>query len=217
MTKTIQIEEQEATLGNIFCIGRNYSEHVKELHNAKPDEPVVFLKPTSSLAQSGDNIKLPSYSRDVHHECELVIYIKEDAIDVDEDKALNYVGGYAIGLDLTARDVQIELKNKGLPWEKAKGFPTAACVSHFIAPEKVGDIQTQDFCLKVNGEIRQQGNSRDMIFSCRQIISYLSRIYGLQAGDIIYTGTPEGVAAIKSGDELELIWSEKVKVKFQVI
>ncbi|PIT13943.1 isomerase/hydrolase [Snodgrassella alvi] len=217
MTKIIQIEGQEATLGNIFCIGRNYSEHVKELHNAKPDEPVVFLKPTSSLAQSGDNIKLPSYSRDVHHECELVIYIKEDAIDVDEDKALNYVGGYAIGLDLTARDVQTELKNKGLPWEKAKGFPTAACVSHFIAPEKVGDIQTQDFCLKVNGEIRQQGNSRDMIFSCRQIISYLSRVYGLQAGDIIYTGTPEGVAAIKSGDELELIWPEKVKVKFQVI
>lgn len=214
--KTIQIEGQRAALGNIFCIGRNYTEHVKELRNTKPDEPVVFLKPTSSLAQAGDNIKLPAYSRDVHHECELVIYIKEDVVDVSEEKALNYVGGYAIGLDLTARDVQTELKSKGLPWEKAKGFPTAACVSHFIMPDKVNDIQSQDFCLKVNGEIRQQGNSRDMMFSCQQIISYLSRIYGLQAGDIIYTGTPAGVAAIESGDVLELIWSEKIAVKFLV-
>ncbi|MCO6514414.1 MAG: fumarylacetoacetate hydrolase family protein [Snodgrassella sp.] len=214
--KTIQIEGQRAALGNIFCIGRNYTEHVKELRNTKPDEPVVFLKPTSSLVQAGDNIKLPAYSRDVHHECELVIYIKEDAVDVSEEKALNYVGGYAIGLDLTARDVQTELKSKGLPWEKAKGFPTAACVSNFITPDKVNDIQSQDFCLKVNGEIRQQGNSRDMMFSCQQIISYLSRIYGLQAGDIIYTGTPAGVAAIESGDVLELIWSEKLAVKFLV-
>lgn len=214
--KTIQIEGQRAALGNIFCIGRNYTEHVNELRNTKPDEPVVFLKPTYSLAQAGDNIKLPAYSRDVHHECELVIYIKEDAVDVNEDKALNYVGGYAIGLDLTARDVQTELKSKGLPWEKAKGFPTAACVSHFITPDKVNDIQSQDFCLKVNGEIRQQGNSRDMMFSCQQIISYLSHIYGLQAGDIIYTGTPAGVAAIESGDVLELIWSEKIAVKFLV-
>ncbi|MCO6521850.1 MAG: fumarylacetoacetate hydrolase family protein [Snodgrassella sp.] len=214
--KTIQIEGQRAALGNIFCIGRNYTEHVKELRNTKPDEPVVFLKPTSSLAQAGDNIKLPAYSRDVHHECELVIYIKEDAVDVSEEKALNYVGGYAIGLDLTARDVQTELKSKGLPWEKAKGFPTAACVSNFITPDKVNDIQSQDFCLKVNGEIRQQGNSHDMMFSCQQIISYLSRIYGLQAGDIIYTGTPAGVAAIESGDVLELIWSEKLAVKFLV-
>ncbi|PIT48111.1 fumarylacetoacetate hydrolase family protein [Snodgrassella communis] len=214
--KTIQIEGQRAALGNIFCIGRNYTEHVKELRNTKPDEPVVFLKPTSSLAQAGDNIKLPAYSRDVHHECELVIYIKEDVVDVSEEKALNYVGGYAIGLDLTARDVQTELKSKGLPWEKAKGFPTAACVSNFITPDKVNDIQSQDFCLKVNGEIRQQGNSRDMMFSCQQIISYLSRIYGLQAGDIIYTGTPAGVAAIESGDVLELIWSKKLAVKFLV-
>lgn len=214
--KTIQIEGQRAALGNIFCIGRNYTEHVKELRNTKPDEPVVFLKPTSSLVQAGDNIKLPAYSRDVHHECELVIYIKEDAVDVSEEKALNYVGGYAIGLDLTARDVQTELKSKGLPWEKAKGFPTAACVSNFITRDKVNDIQSQDFCLKVNGEIRQQGNSRDMMFSCQQIISYLSRIYGLQAGDIIYTGTPAGVAAIESGDVLELIWSEKLAVKFLV-
>lgn len=214
--KTIQIEGQQAVVRNIFCIGRNYSEHVKELHNSKPEEPVVFMKPTSALAQAGENIVLPAYSQDVHHECELVIYIKEDVRDVGEDTALDFVGGYAIGLDLTARDVQAKLKEKGLPWEKAKGFPTAACISSFIAPAKINDIQQQNFCLKVNGRIRQQGNSGDMMFTCSQIISYLSRVYGLQAGDIIYTGTPAGVAAIKSGDELELIWPEKISVKFQV-
>ncbi len=214
--KTIQIEGQEAVVSNIFCIGRNYSEHVKELHNAKPEEPVVFMKPTSALVQAGENIILPAYSQDVHHECELVIYIKEDVKDVGEDNALDFVGGYAIGLDLTARDVQSKLKEKGLPWEKAKGFPTAACISSFIAADKINDIQQQDFYLKVNGQIRQRGNSGDMMFTCCQIISYLSRVYGLQAGDIIYTGTPAGVAAIKSGDELELIWPEKISVKFQV-
>lgn len=214
--KTIQIEGQEAVVSNIFCIGRNYSEHVKELHNAKPEEPVVFMKPTSALVQAGENIILPAYSQDVHHECELVIYIKEDVKDVEEDTALDFVGGYAIGLDLTARDVQSKLKEKGLPWEKAKGFPTAACISSFITADKINDIQQQDFYLKVNGQIRQRGYSGDMMFTCCQIISYLSRVYGLQAGDIIYTGTPAGVAAIKSGDELELIWPEKISVKFQV-
>lgn len=214
--KTIQIEGQEAVVSNIFCIGRNYSEHVKELHNAKPEEPVVFMKPTSALVQAGENIILPAYSQDVHHECELVIYIKEDVKDVGEDTALDFVGGYAIGLDLTARDVQSKLKEKGLPWEKAKGFPTAACISSFITADKINDIQQQDFYLKVNGQIRQRGYSGDMMFTCCQIISYLSRVYGLQAGDMIYTGTPAGVAAIKSGDELELIWPEKISVKFQV-
>ena len=144
--KTVYIEEQKVALGNIFCIGRNYTEHIKELHNVKPEEPVVFMKPTSSLALEHDNIQLPSYSSDVHHECELVIYMAEDAFDVQENEALDYVGGYAIGLDL----------------------------------------------------------------------SYLSRVYGLQAGDIIYTGTPAGVAAIRSGDELELIWPDKIKATFRV-
>lgn len=214
--KTVYIEEQKVALGNIFCIGRNYTEHIKELHNVKPEEPVVFMKPTSSLALESDDIQLPSYSSDVHHECELVIYMAEDAFDVQENEALDYVGGYAIGLDLTARDVQAELKSKGLPWEKAKGFPTAACLSYFIPPAEIDDIQQQEFLLKVNGEIRQQGYTKDMMFTCRQIISYLSGVYGLQAGDIIYTGTPAGVAAIQSGDELELIWPDKIKATFRV-
>ena len=214
--KTILVEGREVALSNIFCIGRNYAEHVKELKNAKPTEPVVFLKPTSALIQSGENITLPEYSHDVHHECELVIYIDKDVNSVSPQRALDYVGGYAIGLDLTARDVQSQLKTKGLPWTKAKGFRSAACVSHFISPKLIDDINAQQFGLKVNGELRQQGNTKDMMFPCAEIISYLSEVYGLQAGDIIYTGTPAGVAAIKSGDELELIWTDKIDVKFKV-
>nr|WP_303802899.1 fumarylacetoacetate hydrolase family protein [Snodgrassella alvi] len=214
--KTILVEGREVALSNIFCIGRNYAEHVKELKNAKPTEPVVFLKPTSALIQSGENITLPEYSHDVHHECELVIYIDKDVNSVSPQRALDYVGGYAIGLDLTARDVQSQLKTKGLPWTKAKGFRSAACVSHFISPKLIDDINAQQFGLKVNGELRQQGNTKDMMFPCAEIISYLSEVYGLQAGDIIYTGTPAGVTAIKSGDELELIWTDKIDVKFKV-
>lgn len=214
--KTILVEGREVALGNIFCIGRNYAEHVKELKNAKPTEPVVFLKPTSALIQSGENITLPGYSHDVHHECELIIYIDKDVNSVSPQRALDYVGGYAVGLDLTARDVQSQLKHKGLPWTKAKGFRSAACVSHFISPKLIDDINAQQFSLKVNGELRQQGNTKDMMFPCAEIISYLSEVYGLQAGDIIYTGTPAGVAALKSGDELELIWTDKIAVKFKV-
>ena len=214
--KTILVEGREVALSNIFCIGRNYVEHVKELKNAKPTEPVVFLKPTSALIQSGENITLPEYSHDVHHECELIIYIDKDVNSVSPQRALDYVGGYAVGLDLTARDVQSQLKHKGLPWTKAKGFRSAACVSHFISPKLIDDINAQQFSLKVNGELRQQGNTKDMMFPCAEIISYLSEVYGLQAGDIIYTGTPAGVAALKSGDELELIWTDKIDVKFKV-
>ncbi|MCO6503933.1 MAG: fumarylacetoacetate hydrolase family protein [Snodgrassella sp.] len=214
--KKINLAGQEVFLGNIFCIGRNYLDHVKELKNANPSEPVVFLKPSSALIQTGEMIRLPDFSQDVHHECELVVYIKKDAFNVTQESAMDHIGGYAIGLDLTARDIQNQLKSKGLPWTKAKGFPTSACLSHFISPEEVENINAEKFYLNVNGQTRQQGNTEHMMFSCAYIISYLSRIYGLQAGDIIYTGTPAGVAAIQSGDELELILSDKISTKFSV-
>lgn len=214
--KKINVAGQEVLLGNIFCIGRNYSEHIKELNNANPGEPVVFLKPTSALIQPGEQIQLPSFSQDIHHECEIVMYIGKDAANVLQEEALNYVGGYAIGLDLTAREVQTQLKAKGLPWTKAKGFPTSACLSHFIGSQAVENINAETFYLNVNGQKRQQGNTQDMIFSCAYIVSYLSTIYGLQVGDIIYTGTPAGVAAIQPGDELELVWPHKITTTFSV-
>lgn len=214
--KTIQLNHQTMTVSNIFCVGRNYKEHIKELDNDTPVEPIVFLKPTSALLLTGESIVLPDYSSDVHYECELVIYIGQDAQNVTEQNALKYVGGYALGLDLTARDIQSQCKQKGLPWTKVKGFRGAACVSEFMAAGQVSDIQSKYFGLKVNGQLRQHGYTGDMIFTVARIISYLSTVYGLQAGDLIYTGTPAGVAKLQSGDRLELLWSDKVVAQFEV-
>lgn len=214
--KTIQVNGQTVALGNIFCIGRNYRQHIRELNHDTPSEPVVFLKPNSALAVEGEAIVLPEYSQDVHHECELVVYIARDANHIQANEARHYVGGYGLGLDLTARDIQQVCKEKGLPWTPAKGFRTAACVSSFVAADKVADIQGQQFCLTVNGTIRQQGHTADMIFPVDQIIAYLSDVYGLQTGDIIYTGTPAGVASLHSGDQLTLSWPDKIEANFQV-
>ncbi|MDF7675923.1 fumarylacetoacetate hydrolase family protein [Neisseriaceae bacterium ESL0693] len=214
--KTIKLNNQDRAVGNIFCIGRNYTEHIKELHNATPEEPVVFLKPTSALSLTETPIILPDYSMDVQHECELVVYIDRNAECVKEQEALDYVGGYAVGLDLTARDVQSQCKQKGLPWTKAKGFRTSACVSDFIDSDQVVDIQSQYFGLRVNGQLRQHGYTADMMFTVAHIISYLSRVYGLAAGDLIYTGTPAGVAQLQSGDKLELLWADQIVAQFQV-
>lgn len=173
-------------------------------NNPLEDEPLVFLKPTSALVGEGEPLRLPNYSSDVHHECELVLLIGKDGRDIAEAEALGHVAGYGIGLDMTARDVQSAAKSKGHPWTKAKGFPTAASLSRLVPAERVADPQRLSFELRVNGELRQQGDTGLMLFPVAAIIAYLSRTYGLQAGDLIYTGTPEGVAAVRSGDRLSL-------------
>lgn len=195
---------QPQHVNSIFCIGRNYAAHAAELGNAIEAEPIVFLKPNSALLAEGVPIVLPDYSRDVHYECELVLLIGQDADDVSAAEAMAHVAGYAIGLDLTARDVQSEVKAKGLPWTKAKGFRGAACVSDFVAANLVSDATQLTFSLMVNGEQRQRGESALMLFPVAEIVSYLSRIYGLRAGDVIFTGTPEGVGALQGGDVLAL-------------
>ncbi|MCL6262473.1 fumarylacetoacetate hydrolase family protein [Craterilacuibacter sp. RT1T] len=187
-------------VGNIFCIGRNYAAHAAELGNALEEEPLVFLKPTSALIGEDAPITLPAYSQDVQHEAELVVLIGKGGADIAESDALAHVAAYGIGLDLTARDVQAEAKRKGLPWVKAKGFRSAACVSALVAAQRVPDPQALHFSLTVNGETRQQGDTAMMLFSVAHIVSTLSRIYGLSAGDLIYTGTPAGVSALASGD-----------------
>ncbi|MXR36303.1 fumarylacetoacetate hydrolase family protein [Craterilacuibacter sinensis] len=187
-------------VGNIFCIGRNYAAHAAELGNALEEEPLVFLKPTSALIGEDAPITLPAYSQDVQHEAELVVLIGKGGADIAESGALEHVAAYGIGLDLTARDVQSEAKRKGLPWVKAKGFRTAACVSALVDARRVPDPQALHFSLTVNGETRQQGDTAMMLFSVANIVSTLSRIYGLAEGDLIYTGTPAGVSALASGD-----------------
>lgn len=199
----IAFQAESWRVGTIFCIGRNYAAHAAELGNVMEEEPVVFLKPAASLLAEGQPLVLPAFSREVHFECELVVLIGRDADNVSEDDALACVAGYGIGLDLTARDVQAEIKARGLPWTKAKGFRGAACVSRFVPAAQL-DPQQARFTLHVNGELRQQGDTSLMRFSVPYLVSYLSRLYGLREGDIVYTGTPAGVGALYAGDRLAL-------------
>lgn len=190
------------SIGKILCIGRNYSEHIKELGNATPDAPVIFIKPSSSVIGEGEAIVIPPYSRDCHHEAELALLIGRKGKDIPEGQAMEYVAGYGVGIDLTLRDVQGELKKKGLPWEIAKGFDTSCPLSAFVEASDVADPQNLRIRLTVNGEIRQDGNTSMMIHRIPAIISYMSGRFTLEPGDVILTGTPAGVGRIVPGDTL---------------
>lgn len=188
----------------IYCIGRNYIKHIQELENEVNAEPVLFLKPAASLITQNRAIELPAYSEDVHHETELVLLIGREGRNIPEENALEHIAGVGIGLDLTARDTQTALREKGLPWTVSKGFETAACVSDFLPVQRFGDLGKLRFTLKVNGEQRQEGDTSLMIFSVPKILHYISSVITLQPGDVIFTGTPHGVARIAPGDRLEL-------------
>jgi len=190
-------------VGKIICLGRNYLEHIRELGNKVPERAVIFCKPASSLLQDGGLIKIPEYSNDCHHELELALLVGKSGKNIPEESALSYLSGYAVALDLTLRDLQSELKNKGLPWEIAKGFDTSCPLSDFIAADRVGNPNKLELCLIVNGEIRQQGNTAQMMRSVEEIVAEVSTFYTLEPGDIILTGTPAGVSRIISGDHLE--------------
>jgi 5-carboxymethyl-2-hydroxymuconate isomerase len=195
-------ETETYPVGKIICLGRNYLDHIRELGNKVPDRAVIFCKPASSLLSDGGTIEIPGYSNDCHHELELALLIGRSGKNIPEENALSYVSGYAVALDLTLRDLQSELKNKGLPWEIAKGFDTSCPLSDFTAADQVSDPNNLELCLKVNGEIRQQGNTAQMMRSVEEIIAEVSTFYTLEPGDIILTGTPAGVSRIVSGDQL---------------
>ncbi|MEO8591419.1 MAG: fumarylacetoacetate hydrolase family protein [Flavobacteriales bacterium] len=181
----------------IVCIGRNYAEHARELGNALPDEPVVFLKPASALIQRGGPITLPAFSGDIHHEIELVYSIIHRNGRAQADKV-------TIGLDLTARDVQLDLKAKGLPWEKAKAFDGSAYVAEpSVAAESFPHGSRIDFMLKRNGKVVQAGHNGQMIFDVPTLIAHVERYMALETGDLLFTGTPAGVGRIEAGDRLE--------------
>lgn len=214
--KIITLDHQELPIQNIFCIGRNYAKHIEELNNETPLEPLVFLKPTSALAQAGDTITLPAFSNSVHYEAELVLYIDQDARNLAPSEALSVVGGYAVGLDLTARDLQDTIKSKGEPWTKCKGFPGAAIVSDFISADKIDNAEDISFTFTQNGALKQNGNTSMMLYPIAEIVSYLSQVYGLSEGDLIYTGTPEGVGKLATGDVLKLTLEDLVDVDFKI-
>jgi acylpyruvate hydrolase len=199
----------------IFCIGRNYSEHAKELGNAVPENPVVFSKPDTALLKNGEDFYLPSFSNDVHHEIELVIRINKVGKNIQEKFARNYFSEVGIGVDFTARDLQAQLKTKGLPWELAKGFDGSAPIGEFL-PIADLDLSNINFGLKKNGAWVQQGNTKDMIFSFDKIISFISQYFTLKVGDLIYTGTPAGVGPVAIGDKLEGFMEEISMLNFEV-
>jgi 2-keto-4-pentenoate hydratase/2-oxohepta-3-ene-1,7-dioic acid hydratase in catechol pathway len=199
---------------NIFCIGRNYVAHINELGNRQEHQPIVFLKPTSSLLHEGMPIHLPAHSNDVHYETELVLLIGKDGKNVSEEDAWGHIAGYGIGLDLTARDLQSAAKTKGLPWTLAKGFDGAACISTFIP--YLPNPQRISFEMRLNSELRQQGNTSLMLFDIPYLISYLSTHFSLTRGDLIFTGTPEGVGQLKPGDTLELDLAGQLSAQFCV-
>jgi len=200
---TVKLDGQNIQIGKIVCIGRNYAEHIKELGNQTPDKPVIFIKPASSLVSSGGTVVIPGYSDDCHHEIELAVLIGKTAKNVTAEAALDYVSGYAVALDLTLRDVQGVQKEKGLPWEIAKAFDTSCPLSDFVPASQVDNPQELQLKLTVSGEVRQNGNTRDMIRSIAELIAATSAYFTLEEGDVLLTGTPSGVGKIVSGDRLE--------------
>ncbi|MES2778471.1 MAG: fumarylacetoacetate hydrolase family protein [Bacteroidota bacterium] len=186
----------------IFCIGRNYSDHAKELGNAVPENPVVFSKPDTALVKNGEPFYLPEFSNDVHHEVELVIRINKMGKKIQEKFARNYFSEIGLGIDFTARDMQQRLKEKGLPWELAKAFDGSAPIGEFMDVTNM-DLTNINFSLHKNGEVVQSGNTAQMIFSFETIVSFVSHYFTLKAGDLIYTGTPAGVSKVSIGDKLE--------------
>lgn len=187
---------------SVYCIGRNYAEHARELNNEIPDNPVVFMKPPTSLLEDKGTVIIPAYCTELHHEAELVIAIGKTARNIARTEAFDHVAGYAIGIDITARDVQTQLKNKGQPWLLAKGLDTFSPLGEFVTPDKVSDTGNIRIELTVNSETRQDGNTSDMLFTIDDIISRLSFFFTLLPGDLIFTGTPAGVGPIRHGDEV---------------
>jgi len=200
----------------IICIGRNYIDHAKELNNAVPEKPVFFMKPDTALLLKHNPFFYPDFSNEIHYETELVVKIDRNGRNIGEKFAHKYYSEIGIGIDFTARDLQTEAKKKGLPWEIAKAFDQSAPLGKFLPKEQFKEIQNINFSLKINGELRQQGNSKDMIFTFDQIIAYVSQFITLRTGDLIFTGTPKGVGPAKIEDHFEAYIEGEKLLEFNV-
>jgi acylpyruvate hydrolase len=191
------------TIGKFVCVGRNYADHIKELGNDTPDKPILFLKPSSAVIYSGDKIIYPKFSNELHHEVELLLLIEKDLKDANEKESTDAIAGYGVGLDMTLRDVQNELKKKGHPWTIAKCFDTSAVISDFISSKEYKLTLEEEISLSVNGVIHQKEKLNMMIFPPVKLVQYISTVMKLERGDIIYTGTPAGVGKVNRGDILQ--------------
>ena len=200
----------------IFCVGRNYTDHAKELNNEVPDEPVIFMKPKSALLQPHTPFYYPEFTNELHYECELVLRISKNGKYIQEKFASKYYDAVSVGIDFTARDIQKELKEKGLPWEKAKAWDNSAVVGKWIPLANIKNKKDINFGLTKNKETVQQGNSKDMIFDFDYIISYISNFFSVNIGDLVYTGTPKGVGGIVVGDEVEAFIEQETLLTLDV-
>jgi acylpyruvate hydrolase len=201
----------------IFAIGRNYAEHIKELNNERPDEPVIFTKPDTAILRENAPFYYPDFSKDVHHEVELVLRICKEGKNIQEKFASKYYDAIGVGIDFTARDLQQKAKEKGLPWDIAKGFNGSAPISDkFIPVTELKNLKDINFSLTINGEIKQQGNTSLMLFSFDYVISYLSKFFTLRTGDLIFTGTPKGVGPVSVGDTLSAYIENEKLLEFDV-
>ncbi|MDD2986330.1 fumarylacetoacetate hydrolase family protein [Flavobacterium sp.] len=200
----------------IICIGRNYVKHIEELQNERPDEPVVFLKPDSAVLLKQHPFVIPAFSDDIHHEVELLVRINKVGKYIEPKFAANYYDEIGLGIDFTARDLQAQLKAKGLPWEKAKAFDGSAVIGSFLSKKDFKSTESINFELKSNGITVQKGNSSHMLWKIDELIAHVSHYFTLKIGDILFTGTPEGVAKVKPNDILEGYIEEKKLFRIQV-
>lgn len=200
----------------IIAVGRNYAEHIRELGNEQPDDPVIFLKPETAIPLRNEPFFYPDFSQDVHHEVEVLVRINRVGKNIDEKFAHKYYDEIGVGIDFTARDLQSKLKAKGLPWELAKAFNGSAPVSGFVPKTDFPDLQNLNVRLEVNGETRQQGNTSLMLFKIDYLIAFVSRYFLLQQGDILFTGTPKGVGPVQVGDRLTAYLEDRKMLEIDV-
>lgn len=208
---------QSLPAGKIICAGRNYAAHAVELNNPVPSEPVIFIKPNGSMVDMQQPISIPQNTGEVQFEAEIAILLNKTLKSVTEQEVITAIAGIGLGLDLTLRELQAELKKQGLPWEKAKGFDGACPLSPFIKPQELPDLNNLDISLSLNDIIKQQSNTALMLFPIPLLISYMSHFFTLYAGDVILTGTPEGVGALTKGDKLRLTLGEQLCINTEVI
>ena len=200
----------------ILCIGRNYADHISELKNERPSEPVIFLKPDTAILKDNEPFYHPDFSNDIHYEVEIVLKINKVGKNIEAKFAHKYYDEIGVGIDFTARDLQSKLKEKGLPWEKAKAFNGSAPISGFIPKTQFADLQNLNFHLEVNGEVRQKGNTHLMLWNFDEIIAEISKYFTLKTGDLVFTGTPAGVGKIVVGDKLTAFVESEEMMNFEV-
>ena len=204
-------------VGKIVCVGRNYLEHIKELNNPVPKAPIIFMKPSTSFVPLSEPISLPTHAKECHHEIEIAVLIGETIYAGETVDIASKIAGYGLALDLTLRDIQQQLKQDGHPWEMAKAFDKSCPISPFIPRDEFSDLEDISFSLTINGKIRQQGNSKMMMYGIVELINYICKYFTLLEGDVVLTGTPSGVAALTSQDKLQLELNGKYHFTTQVL